>query len=264
MENRMRKWTKRQVFTYTALLILLAVRFPIGDFVSNLSQLINVTALSSWIDALRSVQNWTFYLWERFSFVLVGIVILVNRSDLKKINIDRSFLALFVISGILFCGYSFWPLGWMGVLISGYIVYLVSKNEINFENDSRPNSLLPIIILVLLFFLSFLLQNVALNVATFNTIIQNISDQLPFLLAEEVIFRGLLWVCLKELGWSELVIIIVQAMLFWFFHIYYMFSEPVLFWLIVPATSMFLGILVWKYKSITPSLVAHILFNLRP
>jgi hypothetical protein len=254
---------KTKIFTYLAFFVLLAVRFPIGDFASNLSRLFNTTAFSSWMDNLRSIQNWTFYPWDRFSFVLVGIVILANRNDLKKIKIDKIFLVMFACSGLLFCRYYFWPLGWMGGLISGYIIYILLKNELNFENDSRPNSRQMIVILVIAFFLYHLLNIESLNVAEIDAIVHFLLTKLPSWMVEEVIFRGLLWMCLEEFGWSELLIIIVQALLFWIFHIYYMFSDPILFWLEVPIASVLLGILVWKYKSITPSSVAHILFNLR-
>ena len=86
----MRKWTKQQTFTYLALFVLLVVRFPIGDFASNLTRILNIADLTSWVENLKATQDWTqYYLWGRFSFVLVGIVIIVNRGDLKSLNIDK-------------------------------------------------------------------------------------------------------------------------------------------------------------------------------
>lgn len=83
------------------------------------------------------------------------------------------------------------------------------------------------------------------------------------MLVEEVIFRGLLWMYLEELGIPGIAIVIIQTLLFWGSHIYYMFSNPILFWFELPIASFLLGIIVWKYKSLTPSSVGHILFNLR-
>jgi hypothetical protein len=262
-ENRMKKWTKQKIFTYGALFFLLVVRCPIGDFASNLSRFLNIPVFSSWLDTLRAIQNSTFYLWKSFSFILVGIVILVNRNDLKKININRIFLYLFAINGILFCRYYFWPAGWMGIVISGCITYMLLKNKFNFENNSRPNSRGIIIVLVIAYLLYWLVKIELLNIPSIVKYTHYFLTLSPSWLVEEVIFRGLLWMCLEELGWSEFVIIIVQAWLFWLFHIYYMFSNPILFWLEIPLLNILLGILVRKYKSITPSSVAHILFNLR-
>ena len=85
--------------------------------------------------------------------------------------------------------------------------------------------------------------------------------RMPFVVIEEVIFRGLLWMFLKFLSWTDPKIIILQAVLFWLSHTYYMFANPILFWIIIPIVSILLGIMVWRYKSITSSTIAHILFN---
>src|SRR5688500_9118112 len=114
----MRASTKQQIFAYVTLFILLAIRTPIADLTSNFLQLFHISILPSWMDGLRLINYWTFYLWERWSFVFVGIIIVVNRLDLRSLNIDEYFIGIFVGSGVIYCAYFFWPSGLAAALIA--------------------------------------------------------------------------------------------------------------------------------------------------
>ena len=85
--------------------------------------------------------------------------------------------------------------------------------------------------------------------------------EFSFVAVEEIVFRGMLWLFLKGLNWSELKIIIFQAILFWLSHAYSTTIDPTFFWIIAPIAGVFLGIIVWRSKSITPSTIAHVLIN---
>ena len=52
--------------------------------------------------------------------------------------------------------------------------------------------------------------------------------------SEEPLFRGFLWGHLRKLNWREIWIWLFQAGLFSLAHIYYLWSYPISFWLIVP------------------------------
>lgn len=75
--------------------------------------------------------------------------------------------------------------------------------------------------------------------------------------SEEPLFRGFLWGYLRKAGWKDVWIWIFQATLFTVAHIYYVNKLPISFWLVVPIVSLLLGLLTWRYRSITPSLSAH-------
>jgi membrane protease YdiL (CAAX protease family) len=77
---------------------------------------------------------------------------------------------------------------------------------------------------------------------------------------EEVLYRGTLWMLLKELKLSDLQIIVVQTLAFWFSHYHYI-GEPIKFWVYLPWVSLLLGVLVWRSKSISPSILVHFLYN---
>lgn len=217
----------------------------------------------AWRDTLLVLQDTLYNLWDRFSFALVSIVILINYKNLSKMNIDKNFLILYVTSGIVFGAEYFWTTGWIGFLCAGLIIYMLIRKKFNFEQRATLDSAKMVIILFAAFFLNWLYKITFIGKPAIGQYVMFYLLGLPFWVTEEVIIRGMLWMNLEALGWRPFQIVLVQSLIFWIFHIQYVLSNPFLFWLQTPFVSIFLGILVWKYKSITPSVIAHILFNLR-
>jgi len=78
---------------------------------------------------------------------------------------------------------------------------------------------------------------------------------------EEPLFRGFLWGYLRLQGWNEKWILLLQALLFWVGHIYYLGVAPYSFWIIIPLSGLVLGFLAWRSRSIATSMTTHGLFN---
>jgi len=55
---------KEQIFAYITLFVLLAIRIPIADLVSNLAQLFGVSTFAARMDNLVLIQNWTHYFFD--------------------------------------------------------------------------------------------------------------------------------------------------------------------------------------------------------
>jgi membrane protease YdiL (CAAX protease family) len=101
----------------------------------------------------------------------------------------------------------------------------------------------------------------------------NIQTQLRFLftalfyqlgyaaISEEPLFRGFLWGLLKNNGWKDGSIFILQILLFMIAHIYYISEAPIMFWFVIPIYAIILGLLVWKSRTIASSLAAHSVMN---
>jgi hypothetical protein len=257
----MKYFTQRQLLTHIVFLVLLALRIPVADLVSNFLQLFHISILPSWMEGLRLIQQWTFYFWENGSFVFVGAIIVVNRFDLKSLNIDKYFIAIFVISGAIYSIYFWRSTGWAAALMAIILLILSTRKEYEFVS-AETNLRRTIVMILIAFFLGLLLISDSFDINKFKEAVHYSITRIPFAAVEEVIFRGLFWMFLRNLNWSELKIVVSQAILFWLSHIYYMFTDAILFWLVVPALSILLGIIVWRAKSITPSALAHILFNL--
>ena len=77
---------------------------------------------------------------------------------------------------------------------------------------------------------------------------------------EELVYRGLLWGSLRKLGWSQLLIVIVQSIFFWLGHINS--AQSFFLFISIPVLSLFFGYLVVRSNSITTSILAHASINL--
>jgi membrane protease YdiL (CAAX protease family) len=79
---------------------------------------------------------------------------------------------------------------------------------------------------------------------------------------EEPLFRGILWGQLRQAGWKETWIWLFQAGLFTFSHGGLFMGSDVIPWLIFYlAGGLAFGLIVWRARSIAPSMLAHAVFN---
>ncbi len=76
---------------------------------------------------------------------------------------------------------------------------------------------------------------------------------------EELLFRAFLWGYLRLLGWSDGKILILQAVTYVIFHVFYLPGNLFMFLVVTPAAALVLGYLAWKGRSIAPSMVANAL-----
>lgn len=257
----MQLWTKRDFFTYLILFILLFVRFPIADFILYLEQFLKPFLFPINIDNLRSLQNQSLQFFYHYSFILVLVVIIVNRNNLKELNIDQIFIFILLSGGLLHRwdpNRVFWLVVIDLLIISVAILHV--RGFLKF-GDLEPTLLHVTLMIIIIFFIGTLFIINSMNFTKIVWAVQWYKDGISSTLVEEVMFRGLLWMFLKKLNFSELKIVVLQAILFWLSHIYYANDNPISFWVIVPISSIVLGIVVWRTRSITSSTIAHILFN---
>ena len=256
----MKSLSKQEIFTYIALFVLLVIGIPFTDIISNFVPLINSPIHPAWSQYLGSIRDWEKTFYQNYSFILVGIVIILNRSNLKKLNIDFLFMVMFFWGSVYYCRFYFWPTGWVVALLLLFMIILYTKKEYKF---GKLDCTMPWILLFIgiAFCLSLLFIKNPFEYTKVRYALHAFVTEFPFLAVEEVVFRGMLWMFLKDLNWSELKIIISQAILFWLFHAFYIPSDPTFFWIVVPIISILLGIVVWRTKSITTSTIAHVLIN---
>ena len=257
----MQSWAKRDFFTYSILFVLLFIRFPIADFVLFLEQFFKPFVLSANLDNLRSLQDQSNHFLYNYSFILVLVVIVVNRNNLKELNIDKIFI-LILLSGRLSYHRGATQTLWLVVmdllLICVGVLYV--KGWLKF-GDIEP-TLLRVTLLIVIAFLSILFINDTVNITKIGWAVQLYENEISMVLVEEIMFRGMLWMFLKNLNFSEIQIVVLQAILFWLSHVYIANDNPFFFWVIVPIASIILGAVVWRTRSITSSTIAHMLFNI--
>ncbi len=255
----MKTWTKLQIFTYMALFVLLTIRILVADPIYNFGQFFGISFSPSGLENLKVIRDLANYLFFGWSFILVGIVIIVNRSDLQSLNIDQAFLMIFGAGSLTYWTYYRWPSGWIALLIPFVLYILYKKREFKFVKMEPAAGRITMIV-VFAFLLGLLLKYDSLTIEKILWVGHLVATEVPLILIEEVIFRALLWEFLINLNWSAPKIVGLQALLFWLSHSYYI-TDSFSFWITVPIASIILGIIAWRSKSITVSLFAHMFFN---
>ena len=134
--------------------------------------------------------------------------------------------------------------GWFGWgLLAGLLTAAILGYPMSFQVDNVPASLPG------LFPLTFM-------------ILRQVFYQLGYAaVAEEPLFRGFLWGYLRKAGWKDVWIWLFQTGLFMLAHIYYINQLPISFWIIVPVSTLVLGALAWRSKTISASMGAHTMMN---
>jgi membrane protease YdiL (CAAX protease family) len=237
------------------LIFLLLVRFLDQD-------------LAVWIFGV-SAPNWFLNWYSGIPYILTATIIWLNRHRLAALNIDRPFIIAVMLGGILYAFYLTPVIGIFVGMTAGFMYVAYQYNLFVFKNPAPyPKGTGLLIFLstllalapVLLFRLTV---KTSLNFQAFISAFFGILiAQLAGIVFEEVIFRGALWASLQDFGLSERAAFFIQAILFWVAHHKYLsLNDPYFFLIALPIITILLGLLAWRSKSLTPSLIGHFLFN---
>jgi membrane protease YdiL (CAAX protease family) len=259
----MKTLTKSQVITYIIFFMLLISRISLSIINFIASTFSNTGAVPAWSNWLNAIGPWINVFYTFGAFPLIAIVILLNQDDLQSLNIDKFFIFIFICSGFATSAEYILGLGCLtGILPLLFSIYALSDNGMKFSN-TNPNVWRMSLIIISLFVVCFIAVNSSLNMSKVE---QTMSSSFFHIIAgsvsEEAIYRGLLWMFLKNLKWSESKVFFFQAFIFWISHIDYLLESPFSFWIFIPLLGLLLGYIVLRSKSITPSALAHILINL--
>ncbi len=77
---------------------------------------------------------------------------------------------------------------------------------------------------------------------------------------EEPLFRGILWGVMRKMNFEDKWIWIVQAILFFTGHIYYL-NTSIIIWLLTLFAGLVFGVVVWKSRSMTVGMIVHTMVN---
>ena len=198
------------------------------------------------------------------SYGLISVIVWLNRMDLQSLNIDSKFIILFVAVGYLYSLILPVEPGVFLALAATVMLWLLSSNKLQFEYVSSRFRQAALFILITLTpqFIRLIILRSSLALPDTKTIIEAVYiASFTYVIFEEVVYRGLLWMFLARAGLKGYQIIVIQAIFFWLSHLYY-FSNPVAFWVLLPFVSIMLGIIVLRSKKILPSIIGHFLYNL--
>lgn len=224
------------------------------------------------MDALNPI--WKRIATELCFFTIIGLLIIINRKKLQEFFIDKIFLIIFFMFGIVFRIRTidtfmtlFFEAAIRMLLVMFLLFIIFTKTRVSrfplftFWNGIGilAGSILAAVVIVIAS-TTVHFQNISLNHAI-GLLIKEIIRGFGDVILEEPIFRGFLWGTLLLLNWKERYIFVLQTFLFWMSHLSYAFSTPISFWIIGPIISLLLGFLTWKSHSIIPSTLAHIFYN---
>jgi membrane protease YdiL (CAAX protease family) len=202
------------------------------------------------------------------TFTLLTVVIWLNKENLSDLNIDRYFIMVLILTGVLlFLYFGISPLGIVAGISALSLFYLLKSNKLQAEKAQKPTTLLiitligitPVVLLRLLSHeLSFYIEGFhKLSEIELMWFVVRYTWGVAY---EEMLFRGMLWMILRDEKIYSSLIIFIQAFLFWIIHANSVSGFS--FWIILPMVSLWFGFLVRRSKSLIPSTMAHFLYNI--
>ena len=204
------------------------------------------------------------------TYLFTGILLCRNISNLHQYHISTIALAIFLVSPILSMISNPSDLTALvrialAVVFAAYFVR--NRKRIDAVKNDRKSILwnsifvLGSILVTTLLFAYLRGFSGTESAYSLSMLVNGLLFQLSFAaVMEEPLFRGFLWGGFRQLGLSDGLVCALQAGLFWLGHIYY-YNTGINFWVVIPIGSILLGLVVWKTKSITNSMVTHASMN---
>jgi membrane protease YdiL (CAAX protease family) len=88
-------------------------------------------------------------------------------------------------------------------------------------------------------------------------------NQLSFVsVIEEALFRGLIFSFLVMNGYKENKALFAQAVLFWSIHYMDIYTKPIVFFILIPLSTLFMTLIIKKYKMLHFSIIMHTFINI--
>lgn len=251
--------------TFWLVVILLLIRIPILKIIEFF---------------VVPLPGWVIQVFEVSMYLLIGILIVRERNQLGDYFINKLAISIFLLSTTIFRVFTYSFESKLSVielvfwLIAIIMMVLMRRKNINFEKtkvDTYVWLLKGFAIGIILSFVFAIPRYIELEEQIQQSLhnydylivfflISFLTQLVHASLIEEFLFRGFLWGCLKKIGVKDRWILVIQAVLFWIAHINYI-DRGYSFWIVVPMSALVLGLLVWKSRSITTSMITHSVLN---
>lgn len=256
-----------KLLTISILILLLFLRFPYIFFVK-------------YVFTSTKQETLNYFMFDA-TYVLSAFFIFLKRDCLYEYNITFDSLLLFTTIPIIRpLVYNFltplvpWKIpfhySWIQIATSIGLIILIVAKRTSVKKLNSKHLLIWIFISILAGFIvggafgftlglnnkiRYIKASLAIFLYLFITQLNNAA------IIEEPLFRGFLWGTLRKSKVKEITIFIIQLLLFWLAHIYYIVQSPFSFWVVVPVSACLLGVLVMKSKTLTTSTLAHGIIN---
>lgn len=161
------------------------------------------------------------------------------------------------------------PTAYIRAIIAIRLVYVLYKKNYFKSTKINKSEYNPLNILLLLIFIGIFIQlekyiglsDIRLSELEPRRFVYEFMFQISFAVAsEEPLFRGMMMGEMLKRKFRPALAILIQGGIFWFGHIYYI-NTGLNFWIIHPILAIMLGVIAYKTKSITNSMVFHGMVN---
>jgi len=264
----MKTWTNRQYLTYILLFALLLVDFSRSLFPLIVRDLLDLSVEQIYTSQLRKLELLLVVFQWLGSFPIIILVLKLNRDRLQEMNIDRFYVLMLATAGLIQL-YEFpsenTPYKFFGVIALIYAVCLLFDNITKFAIVDRNSFIKTLLIVSTLAGIIFWINGFIYAIITGHPNIKLpfgfVSQVIPLSVYEEVMYRGMLYMFLMDLGVSKPKAFFIQA--FWSSgkHVHLLLASPFLYWIIFPILGLTLGYIAMRSKSLTASTFAHLLYN---
>ncbi|MBI5351124.1 MAG: CPBP family intramembrane metalloprotease [Chloroflexi bacterium] len=264
----MKTWTKRQYLTYILLFALLLVDFSRSLFVL-IFDLLDPSVVQIYTSQLSILDRYLFVFQWLGSFPVIIFILRLNRDRLQEMNMDRFYVCLLVIAGLipLYKSPNIFPFNFFAVITVIaliYAVYFLFSNKVKFGvidfNALRMILLITGVFAGITVCIAGFGEAIKINLPHSGQLLDIfLFQQIPGLIYEEAMYRGMLYIFLMDVGVSKSKAFYIQAFWFWIKHMH--FSLPFFFWIMLPILSLTYGYIAMRSKSLTPSTLAHLLYS---
>jgi hypothetical protein len=241
-------FTSKQASTFVVVFILLYLRIS-NSFLPMQSKNIDLNKTSFGYYSLG------------YTFILLAILIYINRDSLFEIHVDYFFYLIFVFTGILFWSLSRESfLGSFVGIVTFLLIGLFQQKNLNFGTVQFPEITTYTFIAAIPYALFVYFNSIALKLVDFRTQIYLVCSLLIMVAFWELVFRGVIWSFLKTNGLNELKAFLVQLAAFWFIFVLRPNYSISLLTFIPLLLGLWNSFLTWRTKSITPGVIAWFIF----
>jgi len=204
------------------------------------------------------------------SIISISLLIYFEKDNLDLFHIKGKDIKLFILSNIFFQIFLFSNLYLINLGCGIFVLWVYIKWIKPQEKSISGGWIIVSVSLGML--LPFIFNWIDINIFRESTqdlpipglltgIIYLMRTLASTVIIEEYTFRSALWGVCRKMNFKEPVILLIQAFVFWISHIHYLGQANYMFWFIIPIISLILGFVVLKYRSITPAVTIHALFN---
>lgn len=221
--------------------------------------------------------EFAFLFYTCFTYLFSGVFIVLYRKNLEQYNITKVALGVFFLAPIMsiIMGNNYDPSLWIRFLMAVvFIVILIIKRKDLIQISKKSVSTISINIILTLLLCATIPVLIHILQGSPKVDLDSMTSEQAYFdlrriwffqlssaaICEEPLFRGFVWGYMRNKNIKSIWICLTQAGLFWLGHIYYI-DTGLNFWIIHPAVAIILGLLVWKTKSITHTMVLHSSIN---